>query len=125
LAKTKGEKDATDSRNPTDVRNRYPHRCRFGRTCNGEQDRTEPNFFSKGQPLIQPSSICNSAYLVVHGEVLIVRHGRPVDLVEAGELLEADLWPDAMAIALTPGILEMMESPDPRVQTLLTAMKIS
>ena len=81
--------------------------------------------FSKGQPLIQSSSMSNSAYRVVHGEVLIVRHGRPVDLVEAGELLEADLWPDAMAIALTPGILEIMESPDPRVQTLLTAMKIS
>ena len=50
--------------------------------------------FGKTSPLAR-------AYVVASGEVLILRDGRPVDLVEAGELLDPRIWRDATAIART------------------------
>ena len=40
-------------------------------------------------------------YRVAAGEVLILRGGWPVDLVEAGEMLDPRMWQDATAIAYT------------------------
>ena len=48
----------------------------------------------------------NNIYKVLEGEVLIVRNGRTVDLVEAGEWLDAQIWTDATAVAWTDCILE-------------------
>lgn len=62
--------------------------------------------FTKGEPLFQALQPNGRAYLVTQGEVLIVRDGRPIDLVEAGESLDATLWPNAIAIALTDGSLQ-------------------
>ena len=66
--------------------------------------------FTKGQQLFHAAMLNTGAYLVTSGEVLIARNGRPVDLVEAGELLDIELWPGATAIALTAGVMELMET---------------
>lgn len=42
-----------------------------------------------------------NAYTVASGEVLILREGRVVDIVEPGELLDPRIWTDATAVALT------------------------
>lgn len=71
---------------------------------------------SEGQQVFHGPTSSGDTFLVTSGEVLILRNGRPVDLVEAGELLEKNLWPDASAVALTICTLEKLESPVPRVQ---------
>ena len=47
-----------------------------------------------------------AAHRILAGEVLIVRNGHIVDLVQAGELLDPRIWDDAIAVALTDCVLE-------------------
>ncbi|MEZ4656389.1 MAG: hypothetical protein R2911_02350 [Caldilineaceae bacterium] len=68
-----------------------------------------------GQMLFQEGD-ATSAYRVLKGEVLILRQGRVVDLVEAGELLDARIWPGAMAVAWTECTLEAVR-PQPQPLT--------
>lgn len=55
----------------------------------------------KGGRIFGKTTPLASAYMVASGEVLILRDGRLVDLVEAGELLDPSIWSDATAIAFT------------------------
>ena len=64
--------------------------------------------FAKGEQLFHAAMRNTGTYVVTSGEVLIVRNNRPVDLVEAGELLDSELWPGATAIALTAGSIKRM-----------------
>lgn len=41
------------------------------------------------------------AYVVTDGEVMIMREGRIIDIVEAGELLDSRIWTGATAVAYT------------------------
>jgi hypothetical protein len=65
----------------------------------------------KGQTVFDEQTLFDATYLVRSGEILIVRNGRPIDLVEADELLAATLWSGAIAIAMTDSLLEPMERP--------------
>ena len=55
----------------------------------------------KGGRIFGASLPLADAYFVAAGEVIILRDGRPVDLVEAGELLDPNIWRNATAIAHT------------------------
>jgi CRP-like cAMP-binding protein len=59
----------------------------------------------KGGHIFAESTPSANTYMVASGEVLIFRDGQPVDLVEAGELLDPRIWSDATAIARTDCIL--------------------
>ena len=54
--------------------------------------------FGKSLPLA-------NVYMVASGEVMILRGGQLVDLVEAGELLDQRIWRGATAIAHTDCML--------------------
>jgi hypothetical protein len=57
--------------------------------------------FVEGQIIFQPEKPDGRAYRVLGGEVLILRSGHPVDLVESGEYLDGQVWPGAVALART------------------------
>ncbi|MEZ4869962.1 MAG: hypothetical protein R3C14_52025 [Caldilineaceae bacterium] len=56
------------------------------------------------------------SYLVLSGEVVIMRNGRPVDLIEAGEWLESALWVGSSAVALTDCTVEAQSESVQRFQ---------
>ena len=39
------------------------------------------------------------SYLVLNGEVLVISRGRPVDLIEQGEVVDTRFWPGAEYLA--------------------------
>ena len=39
------------------------------------------------------------SYLVLNGEVLVTLRGRPIDLVEPGEVVDTRFWPGATYLA--------------------------
>jgi len=49
-------------------------------------------------------------YTVAAGEVMILRDGRLVDLVEAGELLDPRIWQGATAVARTDCTLALLNA---------------
>ncbi len=62
----------------------------------------EPKLYvAAGQPIFSGHEIETHAYLVTSGEIVILRNGRPVDLLEAGELLDLTLWPGTRVMALS------------------------
>lgn len=71
---------------------------------------------NQGQQIFNEQNLGVQSYLVTSGEVLILRRGRAIDLVEAGELLESELWPGAIAVALTDCTLETLVHAIPTVQ---------
>ena len=70
---------------------------------------------TKGQRLFTDPALHSGTYLVTSGEVLILRNGRPVDLVEAGEILSREVWSDADAVALTTCTLETIIDAPPDI----------
>lgn len=50
-----------------------------------------------------------SIYKLISGEILIMRDGKMVDLVQPGELLDAAIWSGATAIALTHSVLQPID----------------
>ena len=48
----------------------------------------------------------DAAYLILSGEVIIIRNGQVIDLVEEGELLDPQMWQGATAIAWTQCMFE-------------------
>ena len=59
----------------------------------------------QGARIFEDSAPFARAYIVESGEVLIICGGQPVDLIEAGELLDSRFWHDATAVAHTDCIL--------------------
>lgn len=55
----------------------------------------------------------NSAYHLLLGEVVMLRNGQVVDLVEAGELINADMWQGVTAIAWTDCVIQTLALPTP------------
>lgn len=58
-------------------------------------------YIAKGQPVFKSYDAKGQSYLVISGEVAILRNGRPIDLVECGEILDLRLWPSTTAMALS------------------------
>ncbi|MEZ4618728.1 MAG: hypothetical protein R2867_24885 [Caldilineaceae bacterium] len=65
-----------------------------------------------GQPILHDRKKDNCQYLVTDGEVVILRNGRPIDLVECDEVLDMRLWPNATAMALSDCTLVAMVKSD-------------
>ncbi len=59
-----------------------------------------------GEAIFTPDDVNRRQYLLVSGEVIILRNGQIVDLVESGELLDPAIWPGAMAVAWHASILQ-------------------
>jgi len=55
----------------------------------------------KGMRIFSEQRALSGAYVVTRGEVMILRAGRIIDIVEAGELLDASIWRGATAVAYT------------------------
>ena len=60
-----------------------------------------PQTFRKGQIVFDAKRSQLQPCLVASGEVVIVRDGSAVEIVEAGECLDPSLWTRATAIAWT------------------------
>lgn len=71
-----------------------PVKATHRRNARRRSVRQGAQIFDKAMPL-------SSAYTVASGEVLILRDGQLIDMVEAGELLDQRIWSDATAIAHT------------------------
>ena len=67
-------------------------------------------YVAAGEPVFAGYRGGPTAYLVASGEVLIVRHGQPVDLLEAGDLLDLQIWPGATAMALADSTLTVLDA---------------
>jgi hypothetical protein len=67
-------------------------------------------YVAAGEPVFAGYKGGPRAYLVTSGEVLIVRHGQPVDLLEAGDLLDLQIWPGATAMALADSTFAVMDA---------------
>ncbi|MEZ4706425.1 MAG: hypothetical protein R3A44_04425 [Caldilineaceae bacterium] len=78
------------------------------------------NLFALGGQILFQEGDTDSAYRVLKGEVLILRQGRVVDLVETGELLDAHIWPGATAVAWTDCTLEAVR-PQPLAPSIPAA----
>ena len=65
------------------------------------RDNVRRRTISKGMSVFGASKQLAGTYVVANGEVMILRDGRLVDIVEAGELLDARIWRGATAIAYT------------------------
>jgi hypothetical protein len=59
-----------------------------------------------GEYIFTAGDLEGQQYLLVDGEVVVLRDGRIVDLVESGELLDPALWPGADAIAWHTSFLQ-------------------
>lgn len=57
-------------------------------------------YVAKDQPIFGDYESEQQSYLVTSGEVLILRNGRPVELLERGEIFDPSLWPGTTAMAL-------------------------
>jgi hypothetical protein len=55
---------------------------------------------AKGESVLRGSRR-SQTYRLIEGEVLVLRHGVPIDLVEAGDYIDARIWPDATLLAWT------------------------
>ena len=66
-------------------------------------------YIAAGQPIYSGHELEEWSYVVTSGEVLILRDERPIDLVEAGELLDLTLWPGTTAVALSSCTLEVIQ----------------
>ncbi|MEZ4684272.1 MAG: hypothetical protein R2932_59680 [Caldilineaceae bacterium] len=73
---------------------------------------TVARHIAKGQPIRHECEEGNRQYLVTDGEVVILRNGRPLDLVECDEVLDMRLWPNATAMALSDCTLVAMVKSD-------------
>ncbi len=58
-------------------------------------------YVAAGQPIFSGHEIEAQTYLVTSGEIVILRNGQPVDLLEEDELLDLRLWPGTTAKALS------------------------
>ena len=56
-------------------------------------------YIAAGEPIVSRYDLCNQAYLITSGEVIILRDGQPVDLLEEDELLDLAFLPETVAIA--------------------------
>ncbi|MEZ4659735.1 MAG: hypothetical protein R2911_19440, partial [Caldilineaceae bacterium] len=77
----------------------------------------QPIVALRGQ-VLSSADVLYHGYQVLAGEVLIVRNGRTVDLVEAGEWLNAQIWPGATAMAWTDCILQDAAFRQPTVELM-------
>jgi hypothetical protein len=59
-----------------------------------------------GEFIFTPEDLGRQPYLLVDGEVVVLRDGQIVDLVESGELVDPALWPGAVAIAWHTSFLQ-------------------
>ena len=77
------------------VRHGSPSRTTSAATCSGQHK------FRKGQIVF--NSRCDGVrpYMVASGEVIIVRDGSVVDIVEQGEALDPCIWNQAIGVAWT------------------------
>ena len=55
----------------------------------------------RGRRIFKTGSEPARAYTVTEGEVVILRRGQLVDLVEPGEVLDPHIWGSVTAVALT------------------------
>lgn len=55
---------------------------------------------AKGESVLAGSRR-SQTYRLIEGEILVLRHGVPIDLVEAGDYIDARIWPDATLLAWT------------------------
>jgi hypothetical protein len=55
--------------------------------------------FSRGEIVFPAGEGTAATYVLCEGEILILRRGRPVDLIEPGEFYDPALWRDAVALA--------------------------
>lgn len=63
---------------------------------------------SRGSHIFDKHSPAPRPYTVTAGEVMILRNGHLVDLVEAGELLDPRIWQGATAVARTDCTLALL-----------------
>lgn len=68
-------------------------------------------YVAAGQPIFSGHEPTSKMYLVTSGEVLMLRNERPVDLLERGDLLDLQIWPNATAVALHDCTLELLATP--------------
>lgn len=54
-----------------------------------------------------------SAFHLLAGEVVIIRHGQVVDLVETGERIDAAIWNGGTAVAWTDCVLQTVNLQPP------------
>jgi hypothetical protein len=59
-----------------------------------------------GAYIFSADDLGKQQYLLVDGEVVVLREGKIVDLVESGEILDPALWPGADAIAWHTSFLQ-------------------
>ena len=66
---------------------------------------TDASIYIGGQIIGNEQGLAGQVYEVIAGEVVIISNGQTVDLVEAGELLDDAIWPDATIVAWTDCVL--------------------
>lgn len=65
----------------------------------------QTKYFQRGEIITLDGASVQRSYQLLAGEVVIIRQGRPVDLIEAGEWLGGWGWPDAIAVAWRDSVL--------------------
>ena len=55
--------------------------------------------FATGEIIREAGATLSQSYVITNGEVIILRNGVPVDLLEAGEILDDFCWEGATAVA--------------------------
>jgi hypothetical protein len=76
---------------------------------NGKQVREEgPHTLSiaAGTTIVLADRVQNRRYTLLSGEVVILRNGQIVDLIEAGEILDPVFWPGMIAVAWHHSVLQ-------------------
>lgn len=56
-------------------------------------------YVAAGEPIFSSHEHGDHSYLITSGEVVILRDGFPVDLLEEDETIDLALWPDTVALA--------------------------
>lgn len=59
-----------------------------------------------GEFIIAPNETQGQRYLLVSGEVVVLRDGQPIDFIEPGELIDPAIWPGAVAVAWYAAVLQ-------------------
>ena len=72
---------------------------------------TPTTYIAAGEPIFSGHESTAKPYLVTSGEILILRNGQPVDLLEPGDLLDLHIWADATAVALNSCTLTALSGP--------------
>jgi hypothetical protein len=61
---------------------------------------------SAGTTISLTNGMSKRKYIVLSGEIVILRNGQIVDLVETGEILDPTFWPGTVAVAWHLSVLQ-------------------